>query len=98
MVEFLEENPQFKQGLLTFALEYLIANKWPSNGLMEDYNTCDTDCDIEQTGSCGCTCNTDPFEWTDDEVCFDCWLRFLFWWERLSVLLGCRYWSVAMSL
>lgn len=69
MVEFREENPQFNPGLLSFALEFLLANKWPSNTLMEDYNTCDADCDTEQTEPCGCTCNTDPFEWTNDEVC-----------------------------
>lgn len=69
MVEFAEENPQFNPGLLSFALEYLLANKWPSNSLMADYNTCDEACDIEQSGPCGCTCNTNPFEWTDDEVC-----------------------------
>lgn len=71
MVEFAEENPQFNPGLLSFALEYLLANKWPSNSLMEDYNTCDEQCDIDQTEPCGCTCNTNPFEWTDDEV-FTC--------------------------
>lgn len=69
MVEFVETNPQFNPGLLSFTLEYLLANKWPSNSLMGDYNTCDEDCDIGQTEPCGCTCNTNPFEWTDDEVC-----------------------------
>lgn len=78
MVEFAEENPQFNPGLLSFALEYLLANKWPSNSLMEDYNTCDEECDIDQTEPCGCTCNTNPFEWTDDEV-FNCFAPFAAW-------------------
>lgn len=69
MVEFKETNPQFNPGLLSFTLEYLMANKWPSNSLMEDYNTCDEGCDIDQSEPCGCTCTTNPFEWTDDEVC-----------------------------
>lgn len=68
MAEFLEEHPQIHQDLLTFALEYLLANKWPSNRLMADYNDCDTECDVDQVESCGCTCNTDPFDWTDDEA------------------------------
>lgn len=88
MVEFAEENPQFSPGLLSFALEYLLANKWPSNSLMEDYNTCDAECDIDQAEPCGCTCNTNPFEWTDDEVCVSFWLllRLLRGWERLLML------------
>lgn len=68
MAEFLEENAQIHQDLLTFALEYLLANKWPSNRLMGDYNECDTECEVDQAEPCGCTCNTDPFEWTDDEA------------------------------
>lgn len=74
MFDFHEENPQFSAGLLTFVLEFLLANKWPSNSLMGDYNDCDTDCDAGLSGEeeeeepCGCTCTTDPFEWTDQEV------------------------------
>lgn len=90
MVKFKEENTQFRQGLLTFALEFLVANKWPSNSLMEDYNTCDEDCDIEQAEPCGCTCNTNPFEWTDDEVSFWPQLRLPCGFER-SVCLSCWY-------
>ncbi|CAM9366596.1 unnamed protein product, partial [Hapterophycus canaliculatus] len=68
MAEFLEENPQIHLDLVTFALEFLLANKWPSNRLMSNYNDCDTACDVDQVEPCGCTCNTDPFEWTDDEA------------------------------
>ncbi len=68
MAEFQQNHPQFSQGLLSFALEFLLANKWPSNTLMDDYNECDVACAVGQTESCGCTCTTDPFDWTDDEV------------------------------
>ncbi|CAM9966345.1 unnamed protein product [Scytosiphon promiscuus] len=68
MADFQEDNPQFSPELLTFALQFLLANKWPSNSLMADYNDCDEECEVGQTDACGCTCNTDPFEWTDDEV------------------------------
>ncbi|CAB1114283.1 unnamed protein product [Ectocarpus sp. CCAP 1310/34] len=68
MIEFHEENPQYDQGLLTFTLGYVLANKWPSNSLMRDFNECDEQCDVDQGEPCGCTCLVDPFEWTDDEV------------------------------
>ncbi|CAN0179965.1 unnamed protein product [Ectocarpus fasciculatus] len=68
MAEFQDDNPQFSPELLTFTLQYLLANKWPSNSLMEDFNYCDDECDVDQTERCGCTCITDPFEWTDDAV------------------------------
>ncbi|CAM9741455.1 unnamed protein product [Pylaiella littoralis] len=68
MNAFFEENPQFTRGLLTFALEFILTLEWPDNSMMSDYNVCDTNCDIDQTEPCGCTCTTDPFEWTDQEV------------------------------
>lgn len=68
MAVFHTENPQYSAGLLTFVMEYLLANKWPKNGLMSDYNECDEACDQGQTEPCGCTCTTDPFDWEDDEV------------------------------
>lgn len=70
MAEFQAENPQFKSGLLTFTLEFLLANKWPSNSLMKGYNDCDTSCVRGQTEPCGCTCTLDPFTWSDDEVSY----------------------------
>ncbi|CAN0296786.1 unnamed protein product [Pylaiella littoralis] len=68
MFEFRQNSPQFSPGLLSFVLEYIVANRWPTNGLMGDYNACNTECDVDQTQPCGCTCTTDPFEWTDEEV------------------------------
>lgn len=70
MTEFQLKHPEFGQGLLSFVLEFLLANKWPSNTLMGDYNECDEECVVGQTETCGCTCTTDPFDWTDDEVSF----------------------------
>lgn len=70
MADFQVEYPLYKSGLLTFTMEFLLANKWPSNSLMKDYNDCDTSCVSGQTESCSCTCTTDPFEWSDDEVSF----------------------------
>lgn len=66
MEEFLVEHPEYSRPLLTFTLEYLLANKWPGNSLMRDYNTCDTSCEVGE--SCGCTCTIDPFTMDDDEV------------------------------
>lgn len=68
MAAFHAENPQFSVGLLTFVLEYVLANKWPENKLMGDYNKCDETCTRGQTEPCGCTCTTDPMEWEDDAV------------------------------
>ena len=70
MNAFRIKHPQFSPGLLSFALEFLLANKWPSNSLMSSYNECDMECVVGQTQTCGCTCSTDPFDWTDDEVSF----------------------------
>lgn len=72
MPEFQAEHPEYSTGLLTFAMEYLLANKWPSNKLMSDYNVCDESCERGQTEPCGCVCTVDPFDWSDDEVsrCF----------------------------
>lgn len=68
MAEFQAENPKYSTGLLTFTLGFLLANKWPSNSLMMDYNECDKSCVHGQAEPCGCTCTVDPFEWSDDEV------------------------------
>lgn len=66
METFIQEHPEYGRPLLTFALEYLLANKWPGNSLMHDLNSCDESCEVGE--SCGCTCNVDPFEMSDDEV------------------------------
>lgn len=68
MAQFHEEHPEYSQELLTFTLEFLLANRWPANILMADYNTCDDACVPGQIEPCGCTCNVDPFDFTDDEV------------------------------
>lgn len=68
MEEFHDDHPEYSRGLLTFVLEYVLANKWPSNSLMGDFNDCDESCAVEQEEPCGCTCNIDPFELSDDEV------------------------------
>lgn len=68
MADFQAENPEYSSELLTFALEFLLANKWPSNSLMQDYNECDTECTRGQAEPCGCTCTMDPFALSDDEV------------------------------
>lgn len=66
MVAFQRENPQFGSGLLSFTLEYVLVNKWPSNGFMGDYNECDSECAVGEP--CGCTCTEDFDAWTDSQV------------------------------
>lgn len=66
MQQFYEEHPEYSRPLLTFALEYITAKKWPSNTLMHEHNTCDEVCELGQ--ECGCTCLIDPFSMDDDEV------------------------------
>ncbi|CAB1104331.1 unnamed protein product [Ectocarpus sp. CCAP 1310/34] len=68
MVQFQEDHPVFKAGLLSFALEYILVGTWPSNSFMKSHNTCDMSCTVGQTQDCGCTCNTDFYDWSDDEV------------------------------
>lgn len=68
MDQFHREHPEYSRGLLTFVMEFVVANKWPGNVLMRLYNDCDTECTIGQTEPCGCTCTIDPFEMGDDEV------------------------------
>ncbi|CAB1103907.1 TYR [Ectocarpus sp. CCAP 1310/34] len=68
MVQFQEDHPVFKAGLLSFALEYILVGMWPSNSFMKSHNTCDTSCTVGQTQDCGCTCDTDFYDWSDDEV------------------------------
>ncbi|CAM9741762.1 unnamed protein product [Ectocarpus fasciculatus] len=68
MVQFQEDNPGFRAGLLSFTLEYILVSMWPNNSLMSDYNTCDKSCTPGQTEKCGCTCETDIDDWSDDEV------------------------------
>lgn len=71
MEKFLQDHsPEYSRGLLTFALEFLLAHYWPGNNLMEDtgYNTCDEACTKGQTDPCGCTCSIDPFDMDDNEV------------------------------
>lgn len=68
MEEFLNNHPEYSRALLTFVLEYVLANKWPSNSLMGDFNDCDESCTFAQEEPCDCSCNMDPFELSDDEV------------------------------
>lgn len=66
MGEFHGAHPEYGSGLLSFVLEYITVHRWPSN-FMTDYNKCDMSCDLGDE-DCGCTCNTDIDDWTDDEV------------------------------
>lgn len=88
----MQEHPEYGRPLLTFALEYLLANKWPGNSLMHDFNSCDESCEVGM--SCGCTCNVDPFEMDDDEVKGDnesnCCLVFVFSGEGKYYILSAR--------
>ncbi|CAM9793594.1 unnamed protein product [Ectocarpus sp. 12 AP-2014] len=68
MVQFQEDHPGFKAGLLSFALEYMLVGLWPGNTFMQSHNTCDMSCTVGQTQDCGCTCDTDFYDWSDDEV------------------------------
>lgn len=68
MKTFHEEHPEYQRGLLSYTLEYIVANTWPTNSLASDYNDCDMECEVGQADPCGCTCTVDPYEWTDDEV------------------------------
>ena len=69
MKRFQNEHPEYSPGMLTFLLEDLTANYWPSNSLMPDYNVCDTECKIDQAEPCGCTCTVDPLTLSDNMVC-----------------------------
>ena len=82
MAEFQQENPEFGSGLLSFALEYVLANTWPANSIVSDYNTCIVLCDADDVGTtrdCSCTCDEDFDTWSNDEVgigcCCCCWLQ-----------------------
>eukprot|EP00752_Nemacystus_decipiens_P007682 g6866.t2 len=66
MGEFHGAHPEYGSGLLSFVLEYITVHRWPSN-FMTDYNRCDMACDLGDE-DCGCVCNTDIDDWTDDEV------------------------------
>eukprot|EP00903_Cladosiphon_okamuranus_P010576 g10001.t1 len=68
MEVFHEEHPEYTRGLLSYTLEYIVTNTWPTNSLVGAYNDCDMSCDVGQTEPCGCTCTVDPFDWSDDEV------------------------------
>ena len=68
MQKFHEENLEYSPGLLTFLLEFLTVNKWPSNTFMAGYNDCDADCTRGQAAPCGCACRLDAFSLSDDEV------------------------------
>lgn len=68
MEAFHEEHPEYTRGLLSYTLEYIVANTWPTNSLANAYNDCDMICDVGQTEPCGCTCTADPYDWSDDEV------------------------------
>lgn len=66
--EFQAENPVYTDDLLVFAIGYVTANKWPTNGLFSDYNICDRSCVKGSDEPCGCTCLIDPDTMTDEEV------------------------------
>ncbi|CAN0470797.1 unnamed protein product, partial [Laminaria digitata] len=68
MQEFSDEHPQYSPGLLTFLLEFMTVNFWPSNAFMPEFNECDAECGRGQTEPCGCTCNVDALSMSDDEV------------------------------
>eukprot|EP00752_Nemacystus_decipiens_P007679 g6864.t2 len=71
MAEFQEENPEFGSGLLSFALEYVLANTWPGNSLVSAYNDCVVLCDAGDVGTsrdCSCSCTEDFDRWSNDEV------------------------------
>lgn len=69
MNEFHNQHAEkYSPGLLTFILEYMTANEWPSNSFMPDDNDCDSDCVRGQGESCGCTCRVDAFSLSEDEV------------------------------
>lgn len=68
MEKFLEAHPGYTRGLLTFAMEFILANAWPSNRLFSDLNSCDSECTTAQTEPCGCTCDIDVETLSDDEV------------------------------
>lgn len=76
METFLQEHPEYSRGLLTFAVEYLVANSWNGNKLMRDYdyNSCDSTC-TRGAESCGCTCDIDIEQWPDDQVSIETWYR-----------------------
>lgn len=81
MAEFQEEHREFGSGLLSFALEYVLANTWPGNSLMSDYNDCIVLCgadDVGTTRDCSCTCTEDFDTWSNDEV-----LRYFFGWREI---------------
>lgn len=69
MHAFHEEHAEYTRGLLSYTLEYIVTNTWPTNSLASDYNDCDMSCEVGQTEPCGCTCTVDPYDWSDDEVC-----------------------------
>lgn len=65
MAAFQQEHPEFGSGLLSFALEYMLASKWPGNS-MSSYNDCDPSCTVGEP--CGCTCTEDFDSWSDSQV------------------------------
>lgn len=71
MEQFHAIHPEYSPGLLTFLLEFLLVNKWPSNRFIAD-NGCDLDCTRGQMASCGCTCSIDALSISDEEVRSPC--------------------------
>ncbi len=67
MDHFLADHKEYSRGLLSFTMGYIIAETWPDNSLMADFNECVERCDIGDT-NCGCTCTTDPYVWPDEAV------------------------------
>eukprot|EP00903_Cladosiphon_okamuranus_P013048 g12172.t1 len=68
MKKFAKDHPEYDVGLLSFVLEYLTFDYWPTNDFSPSYNTCDTSCATGQTESCGCTCDIDAFAISDQET------------------------------
>lgn len=68
MHDFHEKHPEYSPALLTFLLEYLTVNFWPSNSFMPESNVCDLDCVGGQARKCGCTCTLDALTISEDQV------------------------------
>lgn len=71
MEDFRLANPKYNRGLLSFAVGFIVQETWPRNTLMSDYNKCEADCATGggiKVGDCGCTCTTDPDDWSDEQV------------------------------
>jgi hypothetical protein len=66
------DHPTFSSQLLTFALNYITANRWPSNSFFGAYNECPVPASclpgITPEQDCTCHCNLDVESLTDEAV------------------------------